>query len=229
MALNKHNQTTLSGGADRDEAPINSFDKSDAVTLIVGTEIHEMLVHGNIISRESAFFKSALRKEWREGQTRVIHLPADRPAVMQGYINFLYTKRLPTSHLEYCISEHGDDEYTSLAELYILADRLLDNALICAVLREILRLTDCLDERGCWWVPSINVIDLLYSRTTAAASIRRMLVDLYVSAGNKDWLTSSTNPAFLLDVAQLLLQRAHNDVDPRVFRDVHLDIEDYLP
>lgn len=68
--------------------PIN-FDKGDSVTLIVGPEKHELLVHANYIVRSSKFFKTALKKEWREGQTRTISLPNDEYEPVTDYMRFI--------------------------------------------------------------------------------------------------------------------------------------------
>lgn len=53
----------------------SSFDKTDLVTLLVGPNEHEIAVYGIFLTRSSEFFKAALKKEWVEGQTRVIKLP----------------------------------------------------------------------------------------------------------------------------------------------------------
>ena len=58
-----------------------SFDHDDAVTLHVGPAEHVLLAHSSFIIRNSDLFTTALKKEWAEGQTRVIKLPEQRPQV----------------------------------------------------------------------------------------------------------------------------------------------------
>jgi hypothetical protein len=55
------------------------FDKDKAVTLVVGEEPgkYELLVHAGRIFANSEFFKTALKREWLEGQTRTINITAD--------------------------------------------------------------------------------------------------------------------------------------------------------
>lgn len=63
--------------------------------LIVGPEKHELLVHTNYIVRSSKFFKTALKKEWREGQARTISLPTDEYETVTDYMRFIYSDKIP--------------------------------------------------------------------------------------------------------------------------------------
>lgn len=74
------------------------FDEEDSVTVIVGPMKRKMLVQVNYILRNSNFFKTALKKEWRKGQTRTITLPTDHEDTLRDYLNFKYSSKLPTSH-----------------------------------------------------------------------------------------------------------------------------------
>jgi hypothetical protein len=51
------------------------FHPDSLVTLLVGPEEEKMVVHESYLSQDSAFFKAALKKQWTEGQARVIKLP----------------------------------------------------------------------------------------------------------------------------------------------------------
>lgn len=97
-----------------------SFDYSDAVELHVGPEKHVLLAFAKFLVRDSAFFEMALKKEWIKGQTRVIKLPEELPHVISHYLEYTYSKRLPSE----LVKEQPASYLELLAELYILGQRL---------------------------------------------------------------------------------------------------------
>jgi hypothetical protein len=83
-----------------------------------------MVVHKDIISARSEFFKAALnkiKKAWKKGQTRVVRLPEDNADVVGQYLDFMYQKALPTHRFS-----HLDFIYIGLARLYVFGERVLD-------------------------------------------------------------------------------------------------------
>lgn len=99
-----------------------SFDKANYVTLVVGSKKHDMLVHANILTQSSEFFQTALKKEWREGQTRTITMPDDDSETVAAYLNVLYRGKLPEQ------PEGIYTAYRSCSKLYVLGTRLMDTA-----------------------------------------------------------------------------------------------------
>ena len=55
-----------------------------------------MIVHTSYLAQTSEFFASALKKEWAEGQTRIIDLDEETPGIMAHYLDWVYTTELPT-------------------------------------------------------------------------------------------------------------------------------------
>jgi len=47
------------------------------MTLAVGEEASSLVVHERLLCEHSAFFRLAVKEEWREGQERRIPLPDD--------------------------------------------------------------------------------------------------------------------------------------------------------
>ena len=66
-----------------------NFSHDDIITLIVGPEEVKMSVHGAYLTRDSEFFKAALKKEWVKDETRVIKLPEEDPVMMAHYMTFV--------------------------------------------------------------------------------------------------------------------------------------------
>lgn len=79
--------------------PATSFHPDTMVTLLVGHEEQEMTVHGDRLARNSACFRAALRQEWLEGQTRTVKLPDESQAIVQHYIEYVYSGELPANTL----------------------------------------------------------------------------------------------------------------------------------
>jgi hypothetical protein len=118
------------------------FEKNDSVTLIMGPEQHEMLVHANFIARESDGFKTVLKEEWRKGQIRTIVMPEEDYGTMTKYINFVYGEWLPKAPVadpasKESLKDDMEEFYCSLAEPHVLGGGLLDKFLKNAVLEEI--------------------------------------------------------------------------------------------
>lgn len=126
------------------------FGEEDSVTLIVGPTKCKLLVHANYITRNSDFFKAALKKEWREGQTRTITLPTDREDTLRDYLNFTYSSKLPTSHhvTIQTLRSTFESIYEPLAQLYVLGVRLLDDTVRNAVMEEMIRVSQLTDSNG---------------------------------------------------------------------------------
>ena len=182
-------------------------DKGEAVTLIVGEEKQEMLVNACHISKNSEFFRTALKKEWLEGQTRTITLPVDDPKIVTQYLNFTYSGELPSEPGEEGSPRDWSTErllrtYKHLADLYTVGVRLLDDAVRNAVNKQILQLHKIL-EVG----PGEDSIDIIYKGTSEGDPARRLMVDIYLSWADRDCLDKEADPAFLFDVAQALFQK----------------------
>jgi hypothetical protein len=108
---------------------IFDFSSQDAVTLVVGAEQKELLVHGTYLTRDSEFFKAALKKEWTEGQTRRITLPEDLPKTMSHYLTYIYHNKLPPSDFTPTERIPVGNSYLLLVNLYLCSERFLNRPL----------------------------------------------------------------------------------------------------
>ena len=149
-----------------------SFDQDDAITLHVNPTEHAILAHGNFISRRSEFFKAVLKKELAEGQTRVIKLPDEDPQVLTHYLSYTYSNCLPTDIVTAdflgTFPEESDECYQLLAELYVLGERLLDETIRGALIKEILRLAKLIDKDPKQYHPKGEAVNIIYRGTTAS-------------------------------------------------------------
>lgn len=169
-----------------------SFDEDDAVTLHVGSTEHAILAHGNFISRRSEFFKAALKKEWAEGQTRIIKLPDEGPQVVTHYLSYTYSKCLPTdvftAEFMGTFPEESDEYYQLLADLYVAGERLLDETICGAIIKEFIRLTSLTDESAKRYCSMKEAVSIIYRGTTAGSPARRLMVNIHLAYGTTKWL-----------------------------------------
>jgi hypothetical protein len=63
---------------------------------MVGTseEEEEYIVHKDLLCKSSAFFASAIKEEWKEGQEHCIPLPDDSLSIVDLYIHWVYSSRV---------------------------------------------------------------------------------------------------------------------------------------
>jgi hypothetical protein len=108
--------------------------------LDVGLEHHKIVVHEHYITRTSEFFATTLKKDWIEGQSRVIELREEIPELVKYYCDYIYSGKLPTKVFTYRDSDDNmAPAFELLANLFVLGERRLDTRLPNAVIHEILR------------------------------------------------------------------------------------------
>jgi hypothetical protein len=206
-------------------APTFMFDQEDAVTLHVGPTEHVMLAHSSHLARNSDFFKAALKKEWIEGQTRVIRLPEERPDIVSHYLNYTYSKALPKASDSDSTTTPNfkkNQYYELLAELYVLGERLQDQSIRTAVVESIVESWEYLH----WNLITVPA-NIIYRGTTAGSPARRLMVNLFLAYGEDFELNNTCEADFLLDVARAFCVQATSYNDPGSFRNQPLTAAHY--
>jgi hypothetical protein len=197
-----------------------TYSKNDMIILLVGSEEREFLAHGGYLSQHSSFFEAALKKEWVEGQSRIVKLLEEEPYMVAQYLDFTYTKTLPTDSTK--DDSRKGEVFGVLTKLFALGERLLDSNLRNAILKEIIRFTTI----GKCHHPNKTSIRDIYNCTTATSPARRLMVDLYVYRGLADWLHADMHPEFLLDLGKALMSEALRSTLP--CRSRRAAAEDYM-
>lgn len=210
--------------------PANDFDPDDLVILLVGPEKQKMVVHDPQITAHSEFCAAALNKEWVEGQTREIKLPEEEPEVISCYIEHAYFNKLPTDI--YTTTSPGEDKeegYKLLAQIYVVAERLLGFDCRNHILQEFLRLTNLLCTTGHRWNPTCVPINIIYQGTTPGSPARRLLVDIHSGYAREEWYPSDAyvHPSFLMDLVRRLLHNVESFKTVKAFRHLDLKGDDY--
>lgn len=178
------------------------------VEVVAGQEQKTYQVHENLLRANSGFFDAALKKEWKEGNSRKVTLPEEQPEMMYRYIMYLYTG------LIVCNCESRMKKYLLLANLFVLGERMLDDSYKDKVLDKMDELA-CLDldTESNWAIfPGIVAVNVVYSKTPVTSPMCCFLVDLYVLHASEkfeytheeDGEVVPAHPEFLLDLVKAM-------------------------
>jgi hypothetical protein len=182
----------------------SKYNKDNMITLLVGEQEQEMQAYGCYLSLSSEFFQAALKKEWVEGQKRIVKLPEEKPETMTFYLDFLYGK---------------GQVYYVLTEQFAPEERLLDSSIRNACTKEIVRFTTIAspDDR---YFPGNLAVNNIYNSTTAKSPARRLMVDFFMTSGNDKWVNSELHPEFCQDLATAFLAQVQSNTHPCCARKV---------
>ncbi|TVY35540.1 hypothetical protein LOCC1_G005517 [Lachnellula occidentalis] len=179
----------------------NFSNSHELVTLLVGQGPNEkkFVVHKESACFYSPVFKAAFNSSFIEGQTQEYRFDDVSEGTVQFLVQWLYHQELSLVPLE--DGKYKQDEFTSVVELWILADKLLITPLQNLALREIYKLGR---PKG---TSISHVIPYVYSNTGPGSPLRRFVVDLCASklSASTYLKTPQRFPqAMLIDLATVL-------------------------
>lgn len=157
-----------------------------------------------------------------EGRTREVKLPEEEPELVAYYIEYLYSEKLPTRI--YTTESPGTTKaagYKLLAQLYVLAERLLDSECRNSIITEILRLWNLKNSEGtrCWGPTGVPV-NIIYEGTTAGSPARDLLLDIHANYARHHWYPKDDNLhlAFVIDLVRRFLRNVETFERVKEFR-----------
>ncbi|OCL08415.1 hypothetical protein AOQ84DRAFT_40631 [Glonium stellatum] len=189
--------------------------RSLAVAFGRGLKVHVgktpdiFYVHEDLICSSSEFFRNAINGGWRKSDDRVIQLANDPPDAFGLYIQWLYTKRIPSGDFENTKSLI-EQEYAQLGVAYVLGEKLQDLAFKNAIIDALIEVTDILMVSGKPCFPRPDTVRYIYEGTPGPCGVRRLLVDFFMYHGDREWAISlrlNYPKAFLQDLAMSLFLR----------------------
>lgn len=204
----------------------HKYGPDDLVLLLVRHGEQRIYAHAHRLARNSEFLRSALKREWLEGQTGIITLLEVDPETVLHYLDFEYGGTLPSDG----VLETKAIRFGTLFKLYAFGERVLNTPIRNAILKETVRLSQLKNHRGAHIGPSDHAIRIIYESTVAGSPARRLLVDIHVCYGKEEWLENLDSIYFehVAGVAKELTKRAQTRVAPSAFRQKPLKAEDYL-
>ena len=207
------------------------YSPEDLVTLFVGADERKMMTHAHSITKDSPFFKNALKKAWEGYQTRNVKLPDEQPEVVARYLDFTYGRGLASSKIVSITSAGWEvDPYPALIKLYLLGEHASNARLRNAIISEIIRLGSLLDEKGYSWIPDTKDITTIFYGTPATYPLRRLMVDIQVSWGGEMSRDDEkvAHPTFLFELVRDFSNKAAHHVKYSRYRSAKLPAENYL-
>lgn len=193
--------------------------------IAVGPQGEISSVHEKLIRASSPFFDKALSGAWQESHERTVRLPEDEPEIFAIYVHWLYYATVPVVCGE--TGDMRDIEYLNLAKAYTLGDKLMDVKFQDATIDAIVETSQVGLVDGLRWYPGTGVVQYVYQNTKVSASIRTLLVDMFLMAGTGAWLLesedrSSVPQPFLFELAAELLDLRGSAWPTIVASDYHI-------
>ncbi|KAJ4990760.1 hypothetical protein SVAN01_03769 [Stagonosporopsis vannaccii] len=187
------------------------------------------LIHEQLLTTRSLFFKKAMSGAWSESRKRTVELPEDEAATFQRYVDLLYTDQVPIDHKADVqnVGRSVKEEQECIAKLYILAEKLQDidtkNKAVAALIASIT------EKRadGAAYSVDCNTLTTIYAGTPSNSLMRRVVVDDYSSNARGSWVgyDESVPDEFVRDLLINVLDR--RAAGPNLFdtRDISLYME----
>lgn len=150
----------------------------------VGTgEVEQFMVRKELATRHSTIIKKALDPSsgWKEAKENVIRLPEESPEAFQVFVTFLDTGVIHLNHFEGAKSDaaQGDDlnedkEWNSIAEVWLLSDRIDSVTLKDAIVDKVISLV-----RDSGKVPT-SLHRPIFKGSVSKSGMRKLLTDIAV-------------------------------------------------
>ena len=122
---------------------------------------------------------------------------------MAHYMTFVYDNKLPFDGLLPETREQFGARWPILIDLYACGERFLNRPIKDAIIKELLRLV-CVKTAIGTWSPTGENVNRIYRGTPEGSPLRRLIVDIHVTKGKKDWLSPNANAEFLMDMSKAL-------------------------
>ncbi|KAM0724081.1 hypothetical protein Q7P37_000261 [Cladosporium fusiforme] len=205
---------------DDPRADIKSWRKLGKVitTLVVGRDEREFPVHQKRLCEHSPYFAAAAKDDWKEGQEGRIPLLCDSTLAVGLYVQWIYGGRIFTRPGRGGAEDKDKAPYSEtslLVEGFIFGEKIQDGDFRDAVVDAIIVSINDPGKDDLVRYPSGTTVERAYEGTPEGSPLRKLMVDIYVHHGNRDWLHKVANPDFLRDLAEdLYLGRDCSPNDP---------------
>lgn len=172
--------------------------------VVVGGAKTTLYLAPDALRTTSNFFRSALKKEWMEGEENTIKLPEEDPFIFRLYAEWLYTGNI------FCKSEATTitRDHETLIDLYIIGEKMLDTVFQDQVIDAILALSKETNLEL-----ALHEVSRIYDSTPPGSPMRALVCDKYLISGvntNTERMAEigeSANREFLFDLLTASLDR----------------------
>lgn len=139
-------------------------------------------VHKDVLQSSSEYLRTALKKEWQEGEIRKVDLHDVEQELFHSYVKWLYTGAIyvkPTN-------------YQRLAECYCLGERLLDRKYQNCLIDAIVACSRQVNAKGEKSFP-MKSAGIIYEWTPKGSPARNLMIDFFVRYGWGTWMDVVAN------------------------------------
>lgn len=157
-----------------------TFDRSDyaeTITVLVGPDEVSFTAHKEQICARATFFRAACSKHWREGQERVVRLPAHEPDVFLAYLHWMYTGKLDMTLIEEPLILLNPPSYLNLGKVWSFGSYIGDNRFCNTVVDLALERFDALPGRP---VKPLT-LQQVWTMVHPDSAIRRLFKDMCIA------------------------------------------------
>lgn len=158
---------TVQVGGSKPEFPSQTFE-SDY------TNTKTFLVYETQFRAQSPFFESALGREWKESEERLVRLPYHDPEAFELYLRWVYSHRVILQSTKWDETEKAA-ACSLIARAYVLSDVLQDTDAKDALLDALVDY----QEQADW--TAYEEARYIYENTQSQSPIRRLLVAMVVT------------------------------------------------
>jgi hypothetical protein len=171
-------------------------------TLVAGPDEREICVHQDLLCARSPYFVAAAKEDWKEGQERRVPLLHDKYAAVGLYVQWIYGGKI------FSRPSKGDVDYSpthgeipDLVDAFVFGEKIQDGDFKDAVIDSVTASINVPDKDGKCWYPVGPVVDRAYEGTPEGSPLRRLMVDIHLHHGRRQWLDGATNIDFVKDLA----------------------------
>lgn len=162
---------------------------TDRLQDIIREEQEKFSIHQGMFCQHSAFFESATKIIWNDGKERTIALPKDEVEVFDLSATWLYLgKILSREPKSIGQSDSDHNELHTLIKAFCFGEKIQDGPFKDAVVDAVVSYSATPDERGRRWFPTMSMVDRAYKGIPQGSPFRRLLADMHVYHGNRQWI-----------------------------------------
>ena len=204
---------------------ISAADFSNTLTIVINEDQPEhtasFTVPEKLLTEKSEFFKAACRNGWKEASSRTVKVPEVDTSTFKAYIHWICKEQISISSQltldgEPNTAAESGPVLCDLAQLWLLADRFADTLLRDLTINAMLRVTGRVYADYQNWTKGItsDMIEHVWSKTTARRALRRFIVDLYaegVEPKHLEWIKDELHPEFIKDLMMKAMRINNGD------------------
>lgn len=169
----------------------NSAKNHEFATVLIGPEEVKSMVHKELLTSHSNFFRAALNGCFKEAEDRIVRLRDEDAGVFRFFVHWLYHKRFPNKHDAGDLyqmwageSTNGADTMENLVFLYVFCEKYDAPEL---KIKTITCLYEHLDDpaMGCP-LPDVETVKFVFDSLHESSPLCNLLADAHCHWANDD-------------------------------------------